>query len=492
MWNFRETTVPFWQATCLLLFITGSIFSVGYHQFDEHCQILEFAAWKLGTKSGEQMPWEFYEYMRPAVQPVMVYLLSRLLSLFGADNPFFLAFILRLISALFAFFIVKQVYKTYADKITDPLLRRLTLILSFTVWFTFYIGVRFSSENWSGLCFTAGICYYLREGPQDIRRHLITAMLMGLSFLFRYQAAFLIVGFFAWLVVIRKAQLGQLIVFVSAGLLLLLAGFLTDYWFYGKPVLTFWNYYEQNISQNRSASFGVDPWWWYLTKITESGIPPLSLAILTAFAILLLFQRKNLLLWTILPFFIAHSAIGHKEIRFLFPLSYLVPALIMEGMAIIQDRFHPLIHQGNRIKIGVKIMLIVNVLAIPVAVLKPADNHIYLYKKIYHQYPEPITLYFTDDNPYRRTIDIAFYKRENLTIDTTGVPESIPAGKKILVVTGIENRHKFTETGKLVYQSLPDWIHHFNINHWVERSRIWYVFELNGPIKINHATHPES
>ncbi len=42
-----------------VLLITA-LFSVGYHQFDEHFQILEFASEKLGLIEAEHLPWEYH------------------------------------------------------------------------------------------------------------------------------------------------------------------------------------------------------------------------------------------------------------------------------------------------------------------------------------------------------------------------------------------------------------------------------------------------
>ena len=56
---------------------TAATFSTGYHQDDEHFQILEFAALKLNMTSANELSWEFHNKMRPAIQPTMVVLFFR-------------------------------------------------------------------------------------------------------------------------------------------------------------------------------------------------------------------------------------------------------------------------------------------------------------------------------------------------------------------------------------------------------------------------------
>ena len=36
---------------------------------------------------------------------------------------------------------------------------------------------------------------------------------------------------------------------------------------------------------------------------------------------------RNVLVWIMVPFVLVHSVIGHKELRFLYPLIYLLPAI---------------------------------------------------------------------------------------------------------------------------------------------------------------------
>ncbi|MEJ2111455.1 MAG: hypothetical protein P8Z37_16405 [Acidobacteriota bacterium] len=133
----------------LAVLLSAACFSVGYYQFDEHFQILEFAGLKLDLAVPDNMPWEYFQQMRPAIQPALVVLLYNALSWFGIENPFTVALGLRLISALLAFICMWLTYEAFRDEIRDPILKRWFLILSFLLWFAVFVGVRYSSENWS-------------------------------------------------------------------------------------------------------------------------------------------------------------------------------------------------------------------------------------------------------------------------------------------------------------------------------------------------------
>ena len=107
--------------------------SVGFHQGDEHLQLREFAAWKLGRMGQEDLTWEFAERMRPATQPVIVYALHKVWSVFGEVNPYHFAFLLRLLSAGGFLFLAVKIWERYGSMMpTSQLTKWLGLGLLFT------------------------------------------------------------------------------------------------------------------------------------------------------------------------------------------------------------------------------------------------------------------------------------------------------------------------------------------------------------------------
>jgi len=82
-----------------VLLVIAAFFSTGFHQIDEHFQILEFAGLKLGLTTQSELPWEYHQRLRPALQPYIAILVFKMFSLVGLENPFFVSTTLRVLSA---------------------------------------------------------------------------------------------------------------------------------------------------------------------------------------------------------------------------------------------------------------------------------------------------------------------------------------------------------------------------------------------------------
>jgi len=299
-----------------------------------------------------------------------------------------------------------------------------------------------------------------------------------LSFLFRYQAAFLIFGFSLWLLIIKKEALGHVAIIVVGFIFIVLLGILIDSWFYGEWTLTTWNYFVQFISEDKVSDFGVDPWWWYITKTIESGIPPISLLIVAAVLVVTIFKPKSPVIWSILPSILIHSIIGHKELRFLFPLILFLPIIIIQGIEVLQNRYYQNLSSNKYMKGFMKFVFCVNAALLLVVMLKPADSQISLYHKLYKSYHNSAVLYYTENNPYHRVMDVYFYKRKNLSIKPIASIDSIPEGKNKLVVMEHRDKSNNPRLGQLIYATYPDWVLKFNFNNWQDRTHAWYIYEV--------------
>ena len=462
-----------------MLAITA-FFSTGYYHFDEHFQILEFAGLKLNMTVAANLPWEYTYQMRPAIQPAIVVLIFKLFNVLGVNSPFIITFVLRILSAAVAFTGMYLIYKAFYRSIIDDTLKLWFSLLSFFLWFMIYNNVRFSSENWSGSIFLIAFSLLYIKQSQGKRLFFYIGLLLGLSFLFRYQTGFLIAGLISWHLLIKK-NIGNTLSLILGVMIMFGTGILIDRWFYGNWTVTSWNYFYQNIIQNKVSDFGIRPWWYYLEKIFIEGIPPFSLVFIAGFVLFFIFKRKDLLTWTLLPFLFIHFIIGHKEIRFLFPIIGFLPVMIIKSVEIIQERGNKTFHETKIVKIFVKLFWAVNLVFLIIIAFTPADGQISLYRKVYSYYQGPVTMYYTKDNPYNRVLDINFYKRPNLEIvqiDSIGKIDQ-NANRKQLFVTKDKNILKDLKTQKkIVYSTFPDWIRIFNFNNWMARTNCWYVYEL--------------
>lgn len=466
--------------SAVILLIT-CIFSQGYHHLDEHFQILEFAALKLDLTVPENLPWEYHFQMRPSVQPAIAVVVYKTLGLVGIDSPFSVSLFLRLLSAGLSLMGMWFLYRVFSKEITHPILKKWLLLFSFLLWFLVYNSVRFSSENWSGGFFVLAFSYYFLTQKKRFLQFLVLGIFLGFTFLFRYQAAFLVVGFLAWLTFIKREKISNLLFSVFGILLIIGMGFLCDYWFYGEWTIAMWNYFELNLLQDKVSVFGVESWWFYLNEFTIKTIPPFSLLFLAALPIVFYFEKKSALTWCLFPFLLIHFLIGHKELRFLFPIIFSLPYVLIKSIEIIQEKVLPNLMANKGFRFFMKGFFLVNFAALIFISFYPADNRISLYKTIYNKYEGDATLYFSAENPYDRATGINFYKRKNLTIlnsDSSGTATFRDNKTTLFVFNQKPKNSDFAAKHELIYTSFPDWIKIFNFNGWVERSDSWYVYEL--------------
>ena len=478
--HIKEKTVIIFSA--VILFIT-CVFSLGYHHLDEHFQILEFAALKLDLTVPQNLPWEYHSKMRPSFQPAMVVWVSKSLEIIGISSPFTISFFLRLISASISLLAVWSLYRVFLKEISDLTLKKWLLIFSFLFWILVYNSVRFSSENWSGAFFVLGFSYYFLNLKKRFSEFFVLGILLGFSFLFRYQAAFLVVGFVAWLAIIKREKISSMF-FSFLGILLIIAvGLLFDYWYYEEWTIAMWNYFELNLLQDKVSGFGLEPWWYYISEFSVKGIPPFSILILLSFVVVFIYLKKSAITWSIFPFLLVHFLIGHKELRFLLPLVFFIPFIMIKSLELAQNKLIPRLLFNKIFRIMMFTFIAINFGALLVISLLPADNRISIYKIIYDNYQVETKLYYKDENPYDRASGINFYKRNNLSVlqlDSLDF-QKLQANKPSLIAFSKKpNKGDIKLNYKLIYKSYPDWIKIFNFNGWVERSDCWYLYELEG------------
>lgn len=470
-----------WLIFSFLLFIISAYFSKGYHHFDEHFQLLEFANWKAGNTPTDQLPWEFYEQMRPALQVWIVYVFQLSFESLGLNNPFAFTFFLRLISACLSFLLLRQLFKQFKGELGVKQ-KKLFFFLTFFLWYFFYIGVRFSSENWSALALGFGISLlYPFEKVEKLKPYFFAGILFGLAFHFRYQIAFAIFGLILWLIVFQKAKLAQLNSLILGGLLSFFLGVAIDAWFYGEWVLAPWNYLQQNLIEDKVSGFGVEPWWFYFQRFLEQGIPPLSILLLTATLFYFVKQPKSWLSWMLVPFLAVHMLIGHKELRFLFPMVYWLPLI---SCSLISNWKEDLLNK-KWFRFIIYTTWIVNLLFVAVTCFRPADPQIPLYEAVYKEVGnQKATLYHLGKNPYHRVLNVHFYKKQSLQLKELETIDSLPKKAEQdevqLVVLGGKGKqtdlsHKDAE---LIYSTFPNWLTKVNFNDWQSRTNVWKVYRI--------------
>ncbi|MFZ5627508.1 MAG: glycosyltransferase family 39 protein [Spirochaetota bacterium] len=176
--------------------------------------------------------------------------------------------------------------------------------------------------------------YFLYHPARPPARLFLAGLFIGLTVIFRFQAAILAVTLFAYLcyeVLRRKTSVRQLIAFVCGGLgaLLLLVGLdLAE----GRAALsTPLEYVRINFIGNVvSQSYGAAPWHTYLTLLTVVFIPPFSFILLVPFFRAMRSDMLSTICLTV--FLVLHSMIGNKLERFMLPIVPFFFLLTLRGL----------------------------------------------------------------------------------------------------------------------------------------------------------------
>src|SRR3954466_11531010 len=88
-------------AILALVVIVTAWFSETFYFPDEHYQILEFMAFKLGITPASELPWEYGAHIRPWFQPLVYFLIAKPLVDLAVKDMFVIVFLLRLLTGLF-------------------------------------------------------------------------------------------------------------------------------------------------------------------------------------------------------------------------------------------------------------------------------------------------------------------------------------------------------------------------------------------------------
>jgi phosphatidylinositol glycan class B len=401
----------------LVIYVASSIYNTGYYYFDEHYQIIEFAELKSGRNNPSDLSWEFQQKIRSGIQPLFGFAFLSIMRGMAIDDPYLLMMVLRILNGILALSCITYfVEKT--RHLVQPAIQNWYLLTSYFLWFIPFINIRFSSESNSGLAFLIGLGLFFSDTR---RKFLLIGLLLGLSFLLRFQTAFLSIGLITWLIIIHKIEKKQLAELVLGGMCMLILGLAVDYWFYSTLTFTPLNYFVSNIVNGNASKFGVSPWYSYFTMTLQSAIWPIGVMLWLCFLYTLLKGKCSPVIWSIIPFLLVHIMTPHKELRFLFPIINLLPITII---ICFQDLVTLLnLKSSNFIRLqwlAVVILVIINIVALTLITFSPADNkgRQNITKAIHDHYSETIVLWTLDTgDPYRPIPPRQkFYEDKNVTV----------------------------------------------------------------------------
>ena len=269
----------------------------------------------------------------------MYYVAAKALMAVGVENPFILATAFRAISGLTAWAAIVALMLSANVLFGPGRARRLAVVLLATLCVLPYLAVRTSGESLSASFLALGVAMLVlgstAEGSaasfESARRRfsptamLIAGMCFGLAFEFRYQVAFAVMGAMGWTVFASAESIRRRIAdlaLLSCGVVAIVGlGTLADCWGYGHWVVVPWNYFHTDVLQGRPSLDGTAPIWAYFPKLIGSNLAPISLLWVAAMLVTWIRHPRHVVAWVTLPFFVVHSLVPHKELRYMFPLA---------------------------------------------------------------------------------------------------------------------------------------------------------------------------
>ena len=234
----------------------------------------------------------------------------------------------------------------------------LSLISLTTVWFGFAWARRASGME--AAIVAAGACATWYElvyfAPKALTEVVATHALLPGLYLGMYGERFqekkrmFLAGIFCGLAMSLRIQLAPAVAFaalyfcypnwrkrilpVAVGLLLPVVAFgLVDKITWSYPFQSSLLYFWVNVVEGRAKIYGVMPWYWYL-EILSMHLGPI------AFLALMGIRRSPFLGWVALIILVSHSVLGHKEVRFLYPLVPLEITLAALGVMEVAPAFN--------------------------------------------------------------------------------------------------------------------------------------------------------
>lgn len=472
----------------LLCVSLAAWFSLGYHQMDEHFMILEYARYRDGLVPHRLIPWEFLGEIRPSLQPYLAEGIFSLLARIGIQDPFIQTFLIRLLCGWLAFGTAWKFGQKFAPSGSGHARDSRWWFASIALlWFLPYLYVRFSSENMGGISLVlALICLPGIESGKQLHIRFVPALLCGLllalSFFFRFQMAFAILGLLLWL--LWKARpLPQVLAGLLCGAAIGVSlNLWADYSFYGHWVLTPYNYFHANIVEDVASQYGVQPWYAYIGMFLNTAAPPISILLLGLFFLGLVRRPAHPLVFIVVFFLLGHISVPHKELRFLYPVLLPFLAICLFGLESLSDSFKA----SGGWRITLRVLLGINAALLLFRIFTPAKPNHYYYRYLYH-YPRPVHLITLGRGIYDEGYnEIFLYRPKQFQEDTlSGSDQLVPFLEAHPCDSCLVMNYQLTKPplpkgydARRLYVYLPDFVVNIQLNDWQSRSDIWSIWQI--------------
>lgn len=162
-------------------------------------------------------------------------------------------------------------------------------------------------------------------------RSFLAGWFLGASFAIRFQMGFLIAAIVMFVWVRRRCIIDKPLLLLGSGLTISLACIgLSDRLMFGSWFHSPIGYYRANLIEGVANMWGVEPWYQYVIWLGHGGWP-----VIAPLFVLAVLGMKNGWPFAILAagFIFPHMIIGHKEARFMLPVTPFMLALVACGFS---------------------------------------------------------------------------------------------------------------------------------------------------------------
>jgi hypothetical protein len=232
--------------------------------------------------------------------------------------------------------------------------------------------------------------YFLYYPGRPLKRLFLAGLFLGLTVIFRFQAAILALTVFLYLAyqtMRKETSARQLLAFTAGGLIALVLLVLLDIAEGRAALSTPFEYIRINFMGNVvSQSYGAAPWHTYLTLLTVVFIPPFSFVLL--YPLFRAMRTDTLSTLCLAVFLFTHSLIGNKLERFMLPIVPFFFLLTLSGLRQCEN--------SRWMKVAWRGFVILNLLVlVPITLSRSQLNTIHAAQHLASS-PRPLLLYRID------------------------------------------------------------------------------------------------
>jgi phosphatidylinositol glycan class B len=277
---------------------------------------------------------------------------------------------------------------------------------------------------------------------------------------------------------------------------MVLLGTLIDYWGYGRWTIVPWNYFHADVVLGRPCLDGTAPAWWYFLVMNFNPLAPITLLWTAAMLVTWVRYPGHIVAWATLPFFVVHSLVPHKELRYLFPLTLLATFLFVvallpgTGMRP-RPAWMGAIWRRRRSWLA-KSLVAFNLLGLGYVCFVAREPSLNFQHYLYDHYPRGCTMYVLGEHtrsPFENVgATMFFYRPPNFTCQRLRGDDELAkilrrgAGDFLVVRDRLVDwspTDGSSADARLVYRTYPEWVENCNFFNWLQNSKRFSLYAVS-------------